>query len=277
MNKLIVLAILLLSPMSAAIYGEKCFTFAERRGDSLTGSAFVKAVETLDVYARDSLAYREITAGNIPDWLKTPVAVADTLYDAYGQKHEVTFYVLPDFLAIGDDEDFFRVPMMPITAQKIADHYNAVLANRKLSNIIHRHSEVKMTPHPMTPDATMTTVPVFARHDSIIEAERRCFGKPSGVLIAGHKKDIILSNRIEREPGRLLIYGWHYPDGKPIQQITSVHHDRYVDYSHGVRLVSDFVIVDGKECSMKALLRDNTLYALFSDEEGPMKVLGYNY
>jgi len=43
---------------------------------------------------------------------------------------------------------------------------------------------------------------------------RMAAGALPGQLTAGHKKDIVITNRIAGEPGRLFIYGWHYPDGK---------------------------------------------------------------
>ncbi len=36
----------------------------------------------------------------------------------------------------------------------------------------------------------------------------------------------------------LAIYGWHRENGVAIQPLTIVHKDTYVDYSHGIRLVS---------------------------------------
>ena len=127
----------------------------------------------------------------------------------------------------------------------------------------------------MTPNATMTTVPIFVRHDSIIETARQANKFSTATLVAGHKKDIVITNRIAREPGRLFIYGWHYQDGKPIQPLSAAHSVNYVDYSHGVRLIRDEVLVDGKIYSLKKLLQDPLLYKLFSDEDGPMEVNQY--
>lgn len=60
-------------------------------------------------------------------------------------------------------------------------------AYQKISDLIHFHSSWKFTPHPMTPDSTMVTVPIFVRHDSIIEATRLVNGRLYG-LMAGHKR-----------------------------------------------------------------------------------------
>jgi hypothetical protein len=61
-------------------------------------------------------------------------------------------------------------------------------------------------------------------------------------------------------------------DGKPvsIQPLTTAHLKDYVDYSHGVRLVSKKVLVDGKVTSIVNILRDPELSGILSDE-GPIK------
>ena len=46
-----------------------------------------------------------------------------------------TIEVQPDFLAIGSDDDFIRMPMTPQTAQKIADLSGGLL-NTRVGNIV---------------------------------------------------------------------------------------------------------------------------------------------
>ncbi len=241
--------------------------FVPRRYDAVTGNQFISRTLNIPVDEREELVYQEITTGNVPDAFRQPVYITDSIADALGVRHEVSICVLPDILAVGDDNDFIRMPMLPRTAQRIADFYGAVLPTTKLSDLIHRHSTVKMEPHPMTPDATMTTVAVFARQDSAVNA---VFEGPLGTLVAGHKKDIVITNRIAERPDRVFIYGWHYPDGRPIQPLSGVHGINYVDYSHGVRLISDEVLVDGRLHSIRKLLADSVMYKLFSDEDGPL-------
>ena len=250
------------------------FRFPPRAKKNVTGSGFARQVMNMKVEERDSIVYKEIAQGNIPDLLRQPVYLTDSLQDADGKLHGVVLCVLPDFLTIGMNYDFLRIPMLPQTAQKIADLYGAILPTRKISDLIHFHSSWKFTPHPMTPDSTMVTVPIFVRHDSIIDATRLVNGRLYG-LMAGHKKDIVITNRMADEPGRLFIYGWHYQDGKPIQPLSAAHSVDYVDYSHGVRLVRDEVLIDGKLYSIKRMLQHPVLYKLFSDEIGPMSVIRY--
>ena len=222
-----------------------------RHKDALTGSEFIEKVKNMSLAERETAIYEEIANGNIPDSFRIATTIKTTEKDAAGNSHTVEFLVLPDFLAIGSDDDFVRVPMLPSTAQRIANLFNATLPTRKLSDLIYRHSIVKLVPMPMTPDSTMTTVPIFYKHHKNIEKERLAEGQPLSALIAGHKKDIVITNRLT-EPGRVFIYGWHYPDGRPIQPLSGVHGAGYVDYSHGVRLINREIMIDGKEVEFKA-------------------------
>ena len=72
----------------------------------------------------------------------------------------------------------------------------------------------------------------------------------------------------------MAIYGWHKLDGKPIQPLTIVHKETYVDYSHGVRLVRSEMSVDGKTMSVQRVLRDANFCGLLSDE-GPIENSAY--
>jgi hypothetical protein len=59
---------------------------------------------------------------------------------------------------------------------------------------------------------------------------------------------------------------WHQQNGKPIQPLSWIHESSYADYSHGARLVSGTVEIDGKELALAEVLRDPTLAPLLSDE-----------
>src|SRR5439155_18545018 len=93
--------------------------------------------------------------------------------------------------------------------------------------------EVKLEPKPLTEERE--AVRTFVQHNSIIEEQRE--GKELGLLVGGHKKDVVISNRLKEKPNRVAIYGWHKLDGKPIQPLYVGHGDFYADYSHGIRLV----------------------------------------
>ena len=76
----------------------------------------------------------------------------------------------------------------------------------------------------------------------------------------------MLSNRLRQLPGRVAIYGWHWAPGHPIQPLSTVHGAQYVDYSHGVRLVSTTVVVDSRPRSIYDVLQDSQLAPVLSRE-----------
>ena len=100
----------------------------------------------------------------------------------------------------------------------------------------------------------------------MIEESRK--GRPLGELLAGHKKDIVLTNKLQGRE-RIAIYGWHRQDGQPIQGLSTVHAARYADYSHGLRLVYGQVCVNGKMKSFYEVLQDPQLAPVLS-YEGPI-------
>jgi hypothetical protein len=69
----------------------------------------------------------------------------------------------------------------------------------------------------------------------------------------------------------VVIYGWHKPDGKAIQPVYSKHVDWYVDYSHGIRLINNQVLIDGKPASFTEILKHPALFQIFSNENSHME------
>lgn len=253
-------------------------TVPMRGTDAITGSEFVDLVSGLSVDEREQVIYEQVTSGNLPESLATAVEITERLADANGVMHSVTIRVLPDYLSIGSDEDFIRIPMLPETAQRIASKLGASLPTRKISDMIHSNAIVKFSPQPMTPDATMTTLPIFVEHNKLVSEQFIGFDEPLGVLVAGDKKDIVITNRLAETPQRLYIYGWHYTSGAAIQPLSGAHGKSYVDYSHGVRLVSREVIVDDDvTMDIQTILKDDLLYKLLSDESGAMDYVEYSY
>ncbi|HUC80902.1 MAG TPA: hypothetical protein VMR70_08300 [Flavisolibacter sp.] len=236
----------------------------ERRPGALTGSGFYKTVAADNWKSRDSLAAAEILSGNLPSFLKKFVPVATQFYDSLQKKNiHLTFYVSPDYLSIGTDDDWARVPLTPMAAQKIADSLHCFLPTRKMVNDIYQAAVVKLEPVPMY--AFRDSSPTMYQHHLIIEEQRE--GR-SG-LIAGIKKDVVISGKLSRDtkPNRVAIYGWQKQDGKPIQQLYTGHANWYVDYSHGIRLVYRKIKVEGKWMDYEDVLKQLVYRRLLCDEE----------
>jgi hypothetical protein len=240
-----------------------------RPADAMSGSAFFGQIRDLPWQERETAVLREIKRGNVPEFLRRLRAIELAADGDKAAKHKAICFVTPDYLGVGSDEDFFRVPMTPMAGQEIADACEASLLTAKLSDAIWQQAEVKLEPRPLTKDRDAAAT--FYQHHQIVEEQRQ--GKELGLLVAGIKKDIVLTNRLKERSHRVAIYGWHYPSGKPIQQVYVGHVDWYVDYSHGIRLVSRRMIVDERERDLAEVLKDKELSGLVSSE-GPIEA-GY--
>lgn len=233
------------------------------------GTQIISTLTTLSLTAREDTIFSQIISGNVPDFLRNLVEVTSTV-NISGTNHTVNYYVIPDYTAIGCDSDYFLCPMTPLLAQRITDYIGFSLPTRKMVNDIWQAATVKMAPQPISPSAQMTTIPVFATHDSMVWSQRLTFlnAHPLGALVAGDKKDVIISNYIygNPPPGRVVIYGWHYQNGTPIQPLYYGHEETYADYSHGIRLVQNEIFVDGCMTTIQNILESSTLYSLLSDE-----------
>jgi hypothetical protein len=100
----------------------------------------------------------------------------------------------------------------------------------------------------------------------MIEKQSRAHGIHLGTLVSGHKKDVVITNRLINRPGQIAIYGWHRAKGAPIQPLSTVHGANYADYSHGIRLISEMAIIDGEARSTDDILRDSLFASVLSDE-----------
>ena len=125
---------------------------------------------------------------------------------------------------------------------------------------------VRLEPLPIPPSPEMTTVPVFEAHGRMVAAQWRNVSAPRGSLVAGHKKDVVLTSALASLENRVAIYGWHHLTGEPIQPLYTGHSEVWVDYSHGIRLVLREVTVDGTRRELPEVLRDPELAPLLSDE-----------
>lgn len=229
---------------------------------ALTGSSFAESVGRLDAVARERAILREISQGNLPSFLRTLVPVEMTDVRDGG----VTIFVMPDYLAIGSDDDFLRIPMNLATATAIADLFGFVLPTRKMVDAIYQQSGHHFTPTPLPAGPRMTSTDYYRTHNALIDRETRSGGVPAGMLVSGHKKDVVVTNLLARTPGRIAIYGWHRPNGVPIQPLSIVHGTCYADYSHGVRLVAELAWQDGQMRSLRRMLETAATAAALSDE-----------
>lgn len=241
-----------------------------RAADSLPASQLMTDLSDLSQPEREKILFDELAKGNVPPSLRRLVKVRYYGYTQSGKRKKVTLWVMSDYLSVGSDEDFVRIPLTPKTAQKIADNFDMQLPTRKLVNLIYRNSKFKLSASPLPPDdEAVHAFSNIMRHNAAIQKQIRNPKKFRGRLVAGHKKDVVLSKELSQNPGRVAIYGWHKGFNHPIQPLSLVHDESYLDYSHGIRLLSKRVIIDSKSYSMDEILKSPELAPLLSDE-GPL-------
>lgn len=235
-----------------------------------SGSAVMQQVMNLNGAVRDEVVGEQVLSGNVPAFLRdlAPVTFSGKMAD--GTEVSVTICVTPDYLAIGNDSDFVRMPMGLPEAAKIADRFGFLLPTTKMVDAIYAQAGIRLAPRPMQPTNQMSSTDYLMRHNQTVEGQRTPFGQSSRQLTAGQKKDIVLSNRLLKAPGRVAIYGWHRENGVAIQPLSTVHGAQYADYSHGVRLVSATAFVNGKPRSLSELMQDEQLAWIVSSE-GPIR------
>lgn len=226
---------------------------------SFTGSGLYKQIGAMKWNEREPVIEKAILSGNVPRFLKKFVRIDVSIIDtASGKNIRAYYYVSPDYLSVGSDDDWARVPLTPMTARRIADSLHCFLPTRKMADDIYRHATVKLEPVPLF--AFRDSAITFWHHHLLIEGQR----KNRKGLIAGIKKDVVITAKAAAD--RVAIYGWHKPDGKPIQPLYSGHVNWYVDYSHGIRLVYQKINVEGKWMNYKEVLEHRVYRNLLSNE-----------
>lgn len=241
-----------------------------RSPQALTGSQFAESVSTMDRQQREQAILDQLMEGNMPAFLRKLVPLKLSC-ELAGKILRATVFVMPEYLALGSDNDFLRIPMNLYTAEAVADRFNFALPTTKIVDAIYAQSHCQFAPQPLPAGPQMTSTGYYRTHNAMIDTQSQHRGFSSGALVAGHKKDLVLTNRLNLKPGRIAIYGWHRATGAPIQPLSTVHGANYADYSHGIRLVAKMAMLEGKLRSIYDILHDSALARVLSNE-GPIRV-----
>lgn len=261
-----------ISIFSALNSSNEGYLIPTRDPGAVSGSKFIQNNMNLGGAVREQNILDEFMHGNVPDFLRdfTEVKYSDGT-------NTITYLVMTDYLSIGSNEDYVRMPMNPLTAQKLATKFDCTLPTRKMVKDIWEQSENKLPPLPWGPpyDADMEKTHRVGTHSQRIDAQLA--GKNKFALTSGHKKDVVLTNRLypNNPSHRVAIYGWIQMNGNPIQDLNPTsHEDTYEDYSHGIRLIANDVSVNGNVMRMQEVFADPKLAPLVSDE-GVLKFIKY--
>jgi hypothetical protein len=156
------------------------------------------------------------------------------------QAAQVSIPVAIDYFSLGTDQDFVRAPITNVAAQYLAGQFGLALPTVALVDLIYGQADAQLVPQPTNwyeNGNDMRLGPNYVVFNKTIEAQRN--GRPG--LVAGHKKDVVLTNLLDQWPGRVAIYGWQEPGNRPIQPLGTPHDIAYEDYSHGTRFIGPTV------------------------------------
>lgn len=221
---------------------------------SASGSVFYQQAAAMGWKSRDSMIVQWVKAGHVPSFL-TRLVPLQVKVPVGNSTVTVTFFVSPDYLSVGNDQDWARVSITAKGALQVLSMFDCVAPTPRLVDLIYRQARVKLTPVPLY--AYRDSTPIMWHHHLLVEGQRQ---QQEG-LIAGIKKDIVFVNAKGDSvlENRVGIYGWHKLDGLPIQPFYQGHIWWYTDYSHGLRLVSRQVKVGRKWTTIDAVLKDSNL------------------
>jgi hypothetical protein len=244
---------------------------------SLSAIECIASFQNFSHPARENYATKLFLEGNIPERLKqlqkVSIIFPNKISIGRSVTQTLTLFVTNDYLSLGTNEDFLRFPLNPLNAQKICDAWNCSLPTDKIVTIVWNASN-KLPPQPWGPpyNDEMLSLKRYVEHDKRVNATISKLKYDYADLLAGHKKDVILSNRLQHRQKQVAIFGWHQANGKPIQTTSLIHENTYSDYAHGVRLVSNVCFIDNDEYHLHDILKHPELHKLLSSE-GIMQVL----
>src|SRR5258705_1987377 len=128
MNKLLIILLL----FSSSCQATKKMRWPQS-SSIVTGNDFYHQAFAMHWKERDSFATKEILSGNIPSLLRNFTGIHISVTDSLsGKTTKTVYYVAPDYLSIGNNDDWARIPMTPMAAQKIADSFQCFLPTRKM-------------------------------------------------------------------------------------------------------------------------------------------------
>lgn len=238
-----------------------------------------------DLRARsDALVRRVNESVDIPDFLRffLPVRVKKTLAD--GNKpigYEAVYYVSPDWLSIGSDFEWCRVPLSAVAGQRVLNRFGCRHPTPLMARQIYESTRAPTGPvDPFVPfisresfkavEGGVQSTEMFLALHQDIEFRRR--DSTLGHLITGPMRDVTIG-KVVSDKKQLLLWGGVLASGKAAENKGAHDLDRFTDHAMGLRLVYGMLYIKkaGGAWAPKSIdevLSNDVEYALISDERG---------
>ena len=205
---------------------------------------------------------QHILSGNTPSWCKPENMKSFTIDN--GKNVSITFKASPDYLAIGNDNDFVRIQATPRLVAKLREHgYKVNLPTTAMAKTIYNQADIKQIGIGLPAGGRMQSLTYTKDHNDRINDQLGGADNVKKLLLAGHviagtKKDVILdsaaigSNQVlifglakgpgrfwQQNPGSQSPHPGYFvgKDGNPLAL------SGYADYSHGMRQIDDNLLI----------------------------------
>jgi len=254
-----------------------------RDKDDMTGSQFMRSVRNLSQAQIEERAFQQALRGNMPSFMRPEnfyeIAISEEID---GAQVEMRIRVAPDYFAIGSDDNFVRIPVSPLLARRLADHFGWVLPTSRIVDIVDREAGLGDTGR-----MTFNAAPDIAKRVTDPETQQRVSAKWNHREYGAYEGRWMMSPQFTEEQNEMIQEQIEAeneqrrrdnPDNPNIPGVSDVlraghkkdiiyhnetvsrrtvciyhprrqsvnyvsHHDRYMDYSHGFRAVDDSVEV----------------------------------
>jgi len=228
---------------------------------------FLKSIENENYIKRDELCLEFAIKNKCSLNNFKPITIEE-------KGNVITYLVSNDYVSIDD----IIIPFSGVTAQKFMDEFYCTLPTKKMVDQIYKASDIKIPQYPKGPpyDSSMYSMKEIINISNKIN--KFLENKDRSLLLAGHKKDVVLTNRLSpnNPKQRVAIYGWHGTNNSPIQgpiPNASSHEITYYDYAHGTRLIARDCTLNGNVVDILEVLKSNDSYLL--SDEGKLNFLRY--
>lgn len=239
----------------------------------MNGSELLLKISNVTGQAREQIIKEEIKENSLPAFFNSFFKI---IVEQDGNK--LQYFVSKEYFCLGTDEDYLVMPVTPPTIKELLIKMNCSLPTPTMVKQIYKQAEIKLPARPQKPNKgeSITSSKLYSKIDTAIKKDRIKLGAKLDFLVAGHKKDVVLTNLLTKQSNKnnVAIYGWWYDTGVMIQPLNANDHIiSYVDYSHGLRFVQNDCILNDEKTTLQFIWNDPKLCLLLHDE--PLKFQKY--
>jgi len=194
------------------------------------------------------------------------------------------YYVSNDYLSLGDNFGWIHCPMSPLTPRAFMRTNDYILPTPKMVRQIYSAAITKPRAvawgelyKSVEKKFNRDSTKCYLDHSNKIKSQMIQLGHKEDNLIAGHKKDVVLTNILAnpKYKNNVAIYGWFNSDGTVIQNLNAIDHIvSYVDYSHGLRMIKNDCLLNGMPRKLTDIFSDTRLATMIHDEPLRFKQYG---